>query len=265
MNKEEKKNVWEFLVNIIDLILDAEEETILKSPDEDMCYRFALEWGVDLKKQFWPSKLEDFETSYNIVLGRDIPVVYSRKGRKRMQMMKRWLIPHRAKDISIGNKLWNARSETVFEKTSFMMPIKKNRCIIPASWFYEWKDIDWVKQPYYFSPTDEKYFWFAGIFDVCEKFWWKKYISVSILTTTPNKTVEEYHDRMPVILTPDMYKDRIDDWEKSEGEINNMMNVIDSSKLQVRPVSRRVNSVKYHNPDSILPYDWVPKKQIGLF
>ncbi|MFA7627031.1 MAG: SOS response-associated peptidase [Candidatus Kapaibacterium sp.] len=115
------------------------------------------------------------------------------------------LIPSWAKDISISNKLFNARSETIHEKPSFKKSFEKRRCLIPATEFFEWKKDGNSKQPYSISMKDDSIFCFGGIWDI-----WRKgdetIYSTTIITTLPNLLVADIHDRMPVIIRPDMYE-----------------------------------------------------------
>ncbi|MDX9790909.1 MAG: SOS response-associated peptidase, partial [Candidatus Kapabacteria bacterium] len=115
------------------------------------------------------------------------------------------LIPSWAKDISISNKFFYARSETIHEKPSFKKSFEKRRCLIPATEFFEWKKDGNSKQPYSISMKDDSIFCFGGIWDICRKGDETIY-STTIITTLPNLLVADIHDRMPVIIRPDMYE-----------------------------------------------------------
>lgn len=113
----------------------------------------------------------------------------------------RWgLVPGWAKDPTIGYKLINARAETVAEKPSFRNSFAHRRCLILASGFYEWLDTGSRKQPYKFTLRDQKVFAFAGLWDHWQDGKGNELVTCSIITTSPNQVVAEYHDRMPVIL-----------------------------------------------------------------
>ena len=166
-----------------------------------MCGRFGLEYGQDFYPRFLlKNQLPSLATNLNISPGQQVAVVLKKDGENVLQRMKWGLIPFWAKDQKIGQKLFNARIETVSEKPSFRESFYKRRCIVPASIFYEWQDFDGKKIPYGFQLHDKKYFTMASIYDV-----WKdpNGISVStftILTTQPNSIVSPIHNRMPVIL-----------------------------------------------------------------
>jgi putative SOS response-associated peptidase YedK len=118
----------------------------------------------------------------------------------------RWgLIPHWANDIRMGNKAINARAEGIEHKPFFRGPLRRSRCLIPATAFFEWRLEGTHKVKYRFSLTDDDQFCFAGLFDT-----WRdphnpggrELRSCTIITTVPNELVAQYHSRMPVILQP---------------------------------------------------------------
>ena len=108
-------------------------------------------------------------------------------------------------DSTIGYKMINARSETVAAKPSFREPLRRQRCLIPADGFYEWKREGKQKLPFCFTLASDSVFAFAGIWDRWKSPLGQSIESCSILTTTPNELMQDIHDRMPVILSPDAY------------------------------------------------------------
>lgn len=135
-----------------------------------MCGRYALSaTASQLIEHFQLSSCPEYEVRYNIAPSSLIPVIRFKPDIGRVGQLVRWgLIPSWAKDQSIGNKLNNARGETVAEKPAFRTSFAKHRCLIPASGFYEWTAIEeWGKvrkQPYFVCPTEsDSYFAFAGL------------------------------------------------------------------------------------------------------
>jgi putative SOS response-associated peptidase YedK len=113
------------------------------------------------------------------------------------------LIPSWATDPAIGNKLLNARAETVAEKPSFRSAFKRRRCLIPASGFYEWQQTGARrKQPYFIRPRDGGLFAFAGLWEEWHDPRGEVVETCTILTTGENDVMRPLHDRMPVILDP---------------------------------------------------------------
>jgi putative SOS response-associated peptidase YedK len=136
-----------------------------------MCGRYALHAHSDVVAlQFSVGMVPTFEPRYNIAPSTNILIVREYPAAGRTADLYRWgLIPGWAKDPSIGNKLANARGETVAEKPSFRSAFKRWRCLVPASGFYEWKLIGGKKQPYYIRPKGAELFGLAGISRVMER------------------------------------------------------------------------------------------------
>jgi len=118
--------------------------------------------------------------------------------------MKWGLIPFWAKDPKIGFEMINAREEDIDKKPAFRKPTKSQRCLIPATGFYEWKKVRLEnkeeKFPWYFKLKDQEIFSFAGIYDIWKDPEGYETYSYSVITTKPNDTVKSVHNRMPVIL-----------------------------------------------------------------
>ena len=113
------------------------------------------------------------------------------------------LVPSWAKDVKIGSKMFNARSETLDEKPSFRHLLKRKRCLVPSSGFYEWKKED-VKVPYIIKVRDQDYFAMAGLYDVWQGADGSVLSTFTIITTTAARSMADLHDRMPVIVTHDL-------------------------------------------------------------
>lgn len=116
----------------------------------------------------------------------------------------RWgLIPTWAKDPKIGNKMINARAEGIAEKPSFKRPLRSQRCLIPASAFFEWKGTPGAKVKYRIGRKDGELFGLAGLYDTWKSPEGESVSTCTIITTTPNNLMAPIHNRMPVILQPD--------------------------------------------------------------
>ena len=204
-----------------------------------MCGRFALGIpGEQLKLDFGLDDCADFPIRYNIPPGTDIPVIRQSPEGKRVLHLLRWgLVPHWAKDPSIGARLNNARGESVAEKQSFRSAFKQRRCLIPASGFFEWKTEGKIKQPYYFSLTSGAPMGIAGL--------WESWIApdgsilrtVCIITTAANAIMAPIHDRMPVIISPENWQDWL---EEPAERIAELVRPYPDTKIQGWPVSQRV-------------------------
>jgi len=205
-----------------------------------MCGRFALnENPRKLAEHFNLSGDLDFSPSWNIAPSlRICTITDDKEGRRQLHKMKWGLIPSWAKDATIGNKLANARGETVAEKPSFRSAFKNHRCLIPASGFYEWKTENGVKFPWYISLKSGEPMAFAGLWET-----WNDIESCCIITTDANKLMEPIHDRMPVILDPVQWTTWLSHQEHQKDVLLPMIHPHDPEPMQAWPVSREVNRV----------------------
>jgi len=167
---------------------------------------------------------DEFIPNTNIAPGSNIPVVINPVDRN--VLMFRWgLIPGWAKDEKIGFRMFNARAETVVDKPSFRVPFRKQRCLIPADGFYEWKMVNDRKYPFLFTLKDKRPFTFAGLWEQWRDREGNIIKSCTLITTTPNSLVAQYHDRMPVILVDENRWKWLED--RPQNELQAMLAPID--------------------------------------
>ena len=162
------------------------------------------------------------------------------------------LIPSWAKERA--SMQINARSETVFEKSSFKEAYKQRRCLIPLNGYFEWKKdaVSKKSKPHFIVSSSGDYFVFAGIYES----WYdnalkETILSCALLTTEPNETIVELHDRMPVILETDQWGLWLDG-RSDLSELNKLFVPIASDKIRYFPVSDKVNSVKNNSVECIV-------------
>jgi putative SOS response-associated peptidase YedK len=205
-----------------------------------MCGRFALKSPpAKLIERFGLDECADFAPRYNIPPGTDIPVIRRSPEGKRVLHLLRWgLVPHWAKDPSIGNKLSNARGESVAEKPSFRDAFRRRRCLIPADGFYEWKTEGKVKQPYFISLKSGEPLAMGGLWESWRRPDGEILRTACIITTGPNDVMEPIHDRMPVILRAESWQA----WLEAPVEaIQPLVIPYDADAMQAWPVDRRVS------------------------
>ncbi len=200
-----------------------------------MCGRFALFTPpTDIMSRFiYIDELMGFQPNYNISPGMAIPQL-TREADKLILTAKLWgLIPYWAKDITIGQKLINARCETLSEKPSFRTPIKYKRSLIPADGFYEWKN----GKPFYFRRRDKKPFYLAGLYDSWHSPDGTQLDTCVIITTQANSLLSQVHHRMPVIISDE----EADLWMSREhryDEIKHLFVPKPSTDFQMLNISR---------------------------
>lgn len=152
----------------------------------------------------------------------------------------RWgLIPPWAKDISIGNKMINARAETITEKQSFRTPLFSKRCLVPADGFYEWQQ-DEAKQPFRIFVKSNPIFAMAGLWERWKSPEGAVIESFNIITTEANSFMKPIHNRMPVILRREDEKVWLA--SKNSVEILSLLKPYSSEDMDAYPVSKLVNS-----------------------
>ncbi|MBM4180081.1 MAG: SOS response-associated peptidase [Betaproteobacteria bacterium] len=174
-----------------------------------MCGRYAfLSPPAEVAAHFGLAECAEYLPRFNIPPGTDIPVIRLSPEGKRVLHRLRWgLVPHWAKDPAIGAKLNNARAEGVREKPSFRDAFRRRRCLIPASGFYEWHTEGRVKQPWYFSLKSGEPLAMGGLWES-----WRAPDGVilrtcAVITTEPNQLMAPVHDRMPVLIDREHWRD----------------------------------------------------------
>jgi putative SOS response-associated peptidase YedK len=178
-------------------------------------------------------------------------IVVSDDGQRRLVQMRWGLIPSWAKDPSIGDRMINARAETLAEKPTFRAALKRRRCIIPADGFYEWQKLGKVKQPVRIVLKSREPFGFAGL--------WEQWISpngegifsCTIVTTAANELLKAVHDRMPVILTRDAEAAWLDPKTQDPEKLLPLLKQYPPEQMEFYPVSRDVNSPAVDKPSII--------------
>jgi len=165
------------------------------------------------------------------------------------------LIPMWAKDPEIGNRLINARGETLAEKPSFRGSYRHKRCLILADGFYEWKSFGGrkTKTPYYIHMQDRKPFAIAGLWDHWESPDGSSIKSCTIITTTPNELMGAIHDRMPVILHPRDYAKWLNSAPQTPENLQPLIKPIPADAMTAHPVSTLVNKATNDSPEMVVP------------
>ena len=212
-----------------------------------MCGRYRLSRRKQLVEEYFDTAPweEDWNPRFNIAPTQPVPVIrqHPKEAVRQLSVMKWGLIPHWAKDPSIATSTINAKSETAATKPAFRDPLRFRRCLIPADGFYEWKRTVKAKQPFCFEIKDGELFAFAGLWDGWKDASGNWIKTCSILTTTPNALTATIHDRMPVILDRESYAFWLDPGMQNVAAISELLKPYDASRMQLYPVSSRVNHV----------------------
>lgn len=212
-----------------------------------MCGRYVVAYDPQtLVSGFSLTRVQPFPKRWNVAPQSPVPVVYDTKEGERVVELMRWgLIPSWAKDVSMGHKLNNARAEGVFDKPSFRQAVRRRRCILPASGFYEWQAPpagEKLKQPWYISPREEPLFAFAGLFEAWRATGSEQWLlSCCVITTEPNALMASIHDRMPVILPRAQWDAWLARGTTEREAVAPMLAQFPAEAMQAWPVSRAVS------------------------
>lgn len=213
-----------------------------------------------MAEEFNVKIFEPLSPRYNIGPTQLAPIVRQVEGLQEHELaLFKWgLIPRWAKEPSIGNRMINARAETASQKPSFRMAFRRQRCLVPATGFYEWKILDrnsstLAKQPYCIRRIDGRVFAFAGLWDLWRSPENEEIRSFTILTIEPNDLLRNLHDRMPVIIDRDDYRTWLDPRLQRFSCLANLCRPVPPAGWTTYPVSTRVNNPRNDVAECIQP------------
>lgn len=214
-----------------------------------MCGRFAFYSPSEATAAlFGATGRIDIRPRYNIAPTQDIAAIRNIEDHGRELTTLRWgLVPFWAKDPSIGNRMINARAETVAEKPAYRAAYRRRRCLVLADGFYEWKREGSAKTPYLISLASGAPFALAGLWE----HWHAKdsdetIDSATLITTDANDFMAQLHDRMPVVLEPAT----ADRWLAGDDDLIEYV-TSHSPRLRAWPVDRRVNNARNEGEELI--------------
>jgi putative SOS response-associated peptidase YedK len=186
----------------------------------------------------WPEG--PWQPRYNAAPTQSLPVLLN-DGTRRIRLLRWGLIPHWAEDPAIGNRLINARAETLTQRPSFREAFYRRRCLVLADGFYEWQRAPHGRIPYWIGLKDREPFAFAGLWDRWEGPDGQVIESFTIITTAANERVAPIHDRMPVILLPE-HEDIWLDESAGPAAWRAALRPYPADRMIAYPVSPRVNT-----------------------
>jgi putative SOS response-associated peptidase YedK len=225
----------------------------LVGTEEHMCGRFTLKTHPAQWSQWlWPDLdvspiLSDWGPRYNIAPTQAIVGLLSEAGKPCRAAWVRWgLVPFWASDLGIGNRMINARAETLADKPAFRVPLAQRRCAIVADGYYEWQVRGKTKQPYWIHLPGEPVFALAGLWDSNHRASPQHVESATIITTAASAAVVEIHDRMPVNLTGQALASWLDP-STSATDALSLLHAPSHVAWQTRPVSTHVNNPRHED------------------
>lgn len=223
-----------------------------------MCGRYALTMDTDtlmdtLRERYGieGNLVFDYHPRYNIAPGQQVVVIINDGTKNRVGLLQWGLIPSWAQDPSIGNKMFNARAETLSEKPAFKHSFLNRRCLILADSFYEWKKDGDSKIPLRVKMKDNGILALAGLWSTWKPAEGSPISSCTVITTTPNPLMAQLHHRMPVMLSIDTEKLWLDPEIRDPDLLTSLLTPFPSESMEAYEVSSLVNSWKNDTPDCI--------------
>jgi len=204
---------------------------------------------------------------YNIAPSQEIAVV-ANDGGNQIDFYRWGLVPFWAKDPAIGNKLINARMETLADKPAYRSALRSRRCLIPADGFYEWKrEKGGGKVPMRIRLKSHEPFAFAGLWEKWRGADGAELRTCTIITGAANELVRPIHDRMPVILQPERYREWIEPGDREPQDILPVLSSYPAEAMEAYAVGNSVNSPMSDTPDCVEPLKTARpgNSQPGLF
>jgi putative SOS response-associated peptidase YedK len=230
-----------------------------------MCGRFVSASPPDQIARYFDA-VDDgahaLEPNYNVAPTQDVYAVLVDGGVRRLEALHWGLVPFWAKSPSAGNRMINARAESVATKNAYRSAFRKRRCIIPADGFYEWKVVPGQKQkqPFFIHRPDDEPMAFAGLWEV-----WRnpatpgeELHSCTVITGEANEKMATVHDRMPVMLPPSAWETWLDPAVDDLDLLGKFLVPAPPDLIELRPVSTEVNNVRNtgaHLTDRVDPGD----------
>jgi putative SOS response-associated peptidase YedK len=234
-----------------------------------MCGRFSATFSFREIKLRWNLQGDlSFEPRYNIAPSQSVPVIVKGEQGNEAKLMKWGLVPSWAPDPSIGNRMINARAETLLERPSFRKLVSQQRCLIPADGFYEWRREGKWKIPVWIHLKNKEPFAFLGL--------WDSWLNVelgdvvhtfTIITTEANSLLRPIHNRMPVVYDAAMGRQWL---EHSYGTFQMSLDAVlrpwPAELMEAQDVSNLVNSPDNDSPACVkpLPPGYVQRGQLPL-
>jgi putative SOS response-associated peptidase YedK len=210
----------------------------IRIPQAVLAHQFGVEAGLQLPLRF------------NVCPSTQIPVVRQTGERRELAMLKWGLVPAWSDEPKVKYSTFNAKSEEAAGKPAYRAAMKNRRCLILADGYYEWEEVNKKKVPHYFQLRGQQPFAFAGLWER-----WNKaepaLETCTLLTTRANELQAKYHDRMPVILSPNDYAAWLDPANTDPKSLAYMFEPFPSNEMTDTPANPYVNKAGNEGPECL--------------
>jgi putative SOS response-associated peptidase YedK len=197
--------------------------------------------------------LADYRPRYNVAPTQNHFIVRIEYENREVIPATWGLVKSGSKDASMAARTINARSETVETRAAFRDAFRERRCVVPADGFFEWTGAKTARQPTWFHRADGGLILFAGLYEAWQKEQGVWQTTFTILTTSANRLLEAYHDRMPVILADRDADDWMDPRAPDLHALKRLLVPAPADLLIATPVSPDVNNVDNDSPELLQP------------
>lgn len=227
------------------------QNPLLWNKSHSMCGRFVLVASEsEIVNHFHLKATFSMRPRYNIAPGDTIPVVLPLA---RIEFFEWGFIPswRKTEEGRLPQRFINARIESILDKPTFRQAFKTHRCLVPASGYFEWKEIHAKKQPFYIFSEEEPILGFAGIWDVWKTPEGNQIETLAILTRASVENLQIVHERMPVVITKENYAD----WLNVKTNPETLMQFTENAPLKFKffPVPTAVNNPRFDQAACIEP------------
>ena len=219
-----------------------------------MCGRYTLTQPDQLQQRFEAANaLPDVPARYNVAPSQELPVV-TRHSPNGLELMQWGFVAPWTKDPSAAMRLINARAETVAERASFRQAFHHQRCLVPATGFYEWRQTPTGKVPYLIQMKDQELFAFAGLYSIgTDPVSGQPRKTYLIITTTPNELMASIHNRMPVILPREEEDAWLDPDHTASTTLQRLLAPYPAALMEAYPIAPAINNPRSDYADLVKP------------
>lgn len=221
-----------------------------------MCGRYTLRSsGAEVARRFGLAEVPQLEARYNVAPSQLVPTVRQPEaGAPRVLELRRWgLVPSWAKDPRIGNRMINARAETVADKPAFRVAFRQRRCLVPMDGFYEWRREGKRNVPHHVRLASQEPFGVAGLWERWRGEDGEALETCTLLTTAASARLRALHDRMPVVLDPSDHALWLDPDARDTGRLQELLRPQEEWPFEIVAVGPRVSDPRRDDPECLLP------------
>ncbi len=220
-----------------------------------MCGRFEIHSTIEIiAKLFAIDPITfDIRPSYNVAPSQSVVAVIS-DGKKNRLISCRWgFVPQWSRELKTGFTMINAKAETVADSKAYKSAFRDHRCLVVADGFFEWKKQDRKKLPVYIHLRSGKPMALAGLYNLWTSPEGEEVFTCTIIVTDANEVLAPVNERMPVIIPEEKFALWLDPAVHEKELLLPLLKACAADELEMYPVTSKVNSARYDNPENIMP------------